>query len=483
MGSAAGAAMAGAPLSSVRPPLRDADGFGRAARTIDQLVAEAKLSGKIGFAVADAATGEILEAKNPLLPLPPASVTKAITALYALDRLGPDYRFRTRLVADGVLENGRLRGDLVLMGGGDPTLDTDALGEMASQLKAAGLREITGAFRVHSRVLPTISAIDPGQPEHAGYNPAVSGLNLNFNRVRFEWKREPGGYALKMDARAHKYSPQVAIARMTVVERDMPVYTYADQGGADQWTVARPALGKAGSRWLPVRKPELYAAEVFQTLARSHGIQLPQAELAETAPDGARVLVERQSEPLRDILRDMLKWSTNLTAEVVGLTATAAGGARPAGLRGSAQAMTAWARDALGARKAVFVDHSGLGEASRLTASDMVMALAGARRAGLLPPILKDIPMRNEAGDVIENHPVKIRAKTGTLHFVSALAGYMTVPGGRELAFAFLSADMDRRSLISDADGDTPPGARRWTSASRKLQLRLIERWGTTYSG
>jgi D-alanyl-D-alanine carboxypeptidase/D-alanyl-D-alanine-endopeptidase (penicillin-binding protein 4) len=57
--------------------------------------------GRVGCAVADAATGEMLEVFNALYPLPPASVAKAVTTAYGLDRLGPDYRFRTTLLADG----------------------------------------------------------------------------------------------------------------------------------------------------------------------------------------------------------------------------------------------------------------------------------------------------------------------------------------------------------------------------------------------
>ena len=86
--------------------------------------------------------------------LAPASVTKAVTALYALDTLGRGHRFATRLLAAGPVEDGVLRGDLVLAGGGDPTLDTDALADMAAGLKRAGVREVTGAFRVWGGAVP-----------------------------------------------------------------------------------------------------------------------------------------------------------------------------------------------------------------------------------------------------------------------------------------------------------------------------------------
>jgi len=482
LGSVAQRAFANPPQTSIRPPTRPSGSGQSSARGVEDLIAEADLGGKVGFMVADARTGEVLETRNPLLALPPASVTKVITALYALESLGPGHKFRTRLMATGPIRNGRLRGDLVLAGGGDPTLDTAALAGMARDLKATGLREISGKFLIYSNVLPSIFSIDPEQPEHVGYNPAISGLNLNYNRVRFEWKRAARGYDVTLDARAGKYSPQVAIARMSVVDRKVPVYTYADKGGVDQWTVARRALGKAGSRWLPVRKPELYAAEVFQTLARSHGIVLPRAVFAKSRPQGS-VLVERVSPNLQDILRDMMRYSTNLTAEVAGLTAARADGNSARTLKASAAAMTVWAKAELGAGKARFVDHSGLGDRSRMAASDMVRALVKARREGSLGAMLKTIPMRNSDGEVVKDHPIKLRAKTGTLYFVSALAGYMTGPDGRDLAFAIFSADMARRSRIRKSDGDAPPGSKAWKTRSRRLQLQLIERWGASYGG
>lgn len=478
LGGLASRALADAPLSSLRPKPRAGDYVKPAPPSADELVAKANLTGKVCFAVADARTGELLETRNPLLAQPPASVTKSITALYAMDRLGPDYRFRTRLVADGPLAGGRLKGNLLLVGGGDPTLDTDALGDMARRLKEIGVREITGKFLVHSGALPAIGSIDPEQPDQAGYNPSVSGLNLNYNRVYFEWKRQPGGYQVTLDARARKFRPQVAVTEMRVVDRSLPVYTYTDRGGTDSWTVARGALGNAGGRWLPVRKPELYAAEVFQTLARAHGIVLPAASVTKADPGGT-VLVEHASDTLRDVLSGMLRFSTNLTAEVVGLAATKAKGNDARTLKASAAAMNDWAREALGAQKAKFVDHSGLGGDSRLAPVDTVKALVSVHGSQVLKDILKDIPMRNEKGEILRNHPIKIRAKTGTLDFASALAGYISAPNGRELAFAIFAADVPRRDRIDRTSGQSPQGGRAWTRRARQLHLQLIERWGT----
>jgi len=479
MGSAASGALAEPLARSPRPPARPDPKA--AVPSAADLVAKARLSGEVAFAVADARTGDFIEVHNPLLGLPPASVTKSLTTLYALDALGPAYRFVTRVIATGPLENGRIEGDLVLAGGGDPTLDTDMLGDLAAQLKAAGVREVRGRFLYDHGALPDQPLIDPEQPPHVGYNPAISGLNLNYNRVHFEWHRSGKTYDVSMDARARRFSPQVSVARMQVVNRATPIYTYSSKGGVDEWTVAQGALGKAGARWLPVRRPALYCAEVFQTLARSYGIVLPAPQEASAPVEGA-VLARYASEPLSEILRDMLKYSTNMTAEVVGLSAGIARGLQPQTLAQSGQEMTLWLGERMGAKRAQFVDHSGLGGASRICPAEMVGALVEAAPDGQLKPLLKTIPMRDAKGRPLAHSPAEIHAKTGTLNFVSALAGYITMPDGQTLAFAIFSADEARRDSLTPQEREKPEGGRAWIARARQLQRNLIDRWVTLYA-
>lgn len=479
---AATPALGAPPEVSLRPLPRPTGLFRRAIPSGRDLVAQADIGGRVGYAVADAASGRILEVFNPLYPLPPASVAKAVTCAYGLQRLGPGYRFRTRIVANGPITDGRLEGDLWLVGSGDPLLDTDTLAAMASELRSYGLREVTGRLRLADGALPEIFEIDPGQPPHVGYNPAISGLNLNFNRVHFEWAREAGEYSVTMDARSESLRPAVRIARMRVEDRAAPVYTYAQVEGSDEWTVARTALGDGGARWLPVRRPSAYVAEVFETLARANGLTFRGVELGADPPEGALVLVEHVSEPLEDILRGMMRWSTNLTAEVVGLRATQAGGLRPATLAQSAGAMSDWMRARLGARQADFVDHSGLGDRSRLRAQDMVQALVTSGPDGLLRRLMRDIPMRDERGNPIENHPVEVVAKTGTLNFVSSLAGYARTGTGRDLAFAIFCGDVDRRAALTEAERERPDGARSYNARAKRLQQQLIERWAVVHA-
>ena len=432
--------------------------------------------------MAEAGSARLLEGHEADVALPPASVVKAVTALYALDTLGPAHRFGTWVTATGPVVEGRVEGDLILLGGGDPTLDTDALGDLAAALHARGVRRVAGRFLVQGGALPSFGRIDADQPDHVGYNPPISGLNLNFNRVHFRWDRSGGGHRAIMDAPGQRHNAAVSMARMQIVARNLPVYTYQGGDGVDHWTVAQSALGNSGSRWLPVRHPELYAGDVFRGLAAARGIELPAATRAPASTPRGTVLAEHASPPLAEIAAGMMRWSTNLTAEVLGLAAAQARGLRPASLAESATAMARWTAGAFGVGAFTLVDHSGLGDRSRMAPAQMARLLADARVEARLRGIMRDIPMRDGRGNPMPNHPVEVAAKTGTLNFVSGLAGYVRKPSGPDLVFAVFAADLATRARIPPDQRERPAGARDWSGRARRLQQQLIERWATVYA-
>ncbi|WP_259947519.1 D-alanyl-D-alanine carboxypeptidase/D-alanyl-D-alanine-endopeptidase [Sulfitobacter sp. W002] len=476
----AASAWAESPTTSLRPMGRDDDLYKQAIPNVSEIIADSGISGTVAFAVVDVESGIWLEASNATDGIPPASSIKAITALYALDQLGPDHVFETRLLATGGVVNGEVQGDLILVGGGDPTLDSDDLGQMAEELKEAGIIGVKGTFKVYEGAFPATFAIDPEQPDHVGYNPGVSGIALNYNRVHFEWKRSGGGYDVTMEGRAGRYAPAVRAATMGVVDRSGPVYTYENKPDRDVWTVAKSALGSGGARWLPIRRPGVYAGDIFATIARSHGIKLGDAELADALPEG-ETLVTHRSAKLRPILKDMLEYSTNLTAEMVGLAASAKRLGTVPSLRASAAEMNKWAVEELGMESPAMIDHSGLGDDSKMTVHDMAGGLARIHGTGLRP-ILKPVYLRDDRGRPERNNPIKIDAKTGTLNFVSALAGFLTTPEDRVLAFAILTANTDERAKISRAERERPPGARTWNGRAKRVQRGLLERWGLLYN-
>ncbi len=441
----------------------------------EALVRAANLSGAVGFSVVDAKTGEVLEARFGGIALPPASTLKVVTALFAIDRLGGNHQFQTRVLATGPVVKGRLQGDLILAGGGDPTLDTDRLADLAKALREAGITEVTGRFLLWASALPRGKRIDFGQPDHVAYNPSYGGLNLNFNRVHFQWRKTKGAYDITMHARSRNFSPSTAVSRMSIVERKAPVFGYRDWGSRDQWSVADWALGKDGARWLPVRYPALYAGDVFRTLARSNGIVLKPAEVVSVLPE-TQELVSVSSDNLVPLVQNMLKFSTNLTAEATGLTASRTFG-EVADLEASGACMGGWCMANYGVAGMRFVDHSGLGYGSNISPNGMATIMAKSRG---IAPLLKTVNLTRE--DTAVPKGVLVRAKTGTLNFVSSLAGVVTNSKGRDLAFSILTADIERRDAVPVEQRERPAGSRTWANRSRRLQRQLIGEWIAQFS-
>jgi D-alanyl-D-alanine carboxypeptidase/D-alanyl-D-alanine-endopeptidase (penicillin-binding protein 4) len=478
--TAAWPAGAEAVLKSIRPRHRPDHAVESTEKTAS-LITSAKLSGTLAYCVANRANGQVLAEMNADTWVPPASVAKAITTLYALEKLGPAYRFTTRVLRVGTVQDGTLDGDLILAGGGDPTFDTDKMGDMVAALAATGLRRITGNFIAYSGALPERFAISADQPEHLGYNPAVSGLMLNYNRVNFVWTHANGKVVAKMNAEGERFIPPVHMATITVADRDQPLFTYDPKPGQDQWTVAATALSRDGSRWLPVRQPAPYTAEVFATLCAAQGITLPPAQVTTTPPPTeAAELVAHQSDTLPDLLRKMLKYSTNLTAEAVGMTSSGAGTQT-----GSARAMSVWANRRFGV-DIHMQDHSGLGSSSRVTARQMMQIMHRARAAhngDLLQDLLREYGVADANGREMKDSRVRVHAKSGTLNFVSGLAGYITDKGTHtgtnDLCFAIFAADPDRRAAVPMQDREDPPGGSAWTKRARRLQSQLISLWST----
>jgi len=459
-------AFAVAPLNSLRPVARPAaspDLLGGAAAVIRSF----SLKGQVSCALMDPENGRLLDAYLPETELPPASVTKALTAAYGLQKLGRDFQFITRLSLQGRVVNGALVGDIILTGSADPTLHTDDLVNFAKTLQKTGIQRVKGRLVIVDNGFPYQREIDSSQLPQANYNPAIAGVNLNLNRVQFEWARQAsGGYDLSMSAPGRIYRPQIPSIGMRVEERAAPSYAYQHALDREQWSVQRAVLGKDGGRWLPARNPRRYAGEAFQAICAEMGMRLPSPTIVDGQYPDAVMTVEiaqKESRPYYEIAKSMLKLSTNLTAEVIGLTASGA----PT-LRQSALALSQFAQ-AHGMRGAV-VDHSGLSDQSRLTAGGLAMFMAWHHRNGLAD-LLKPKILRHKGKPM---NGVDLRVKTGTLNFVSSLSGYLTYKG-KSLGFAILTADMARREKVKGSEN--PRGAKGWEARSRSLQYAILRDW------
>ena len=151
----------------------------------------------------------------------------------------------------------QLHGDLYLKGYGDPTLKTDDLSLFIDSVKNLGVTEVDGSLFYDNSYLPDINYINRNQLPQYAYNPGMGAINLNENRILFEWKRlEKEKYKTSLTAPGLKNIAKVTNITLDLENNKGPVYSYEldETKFKERWSVNRRILGKKGSRWLPVRE-------------------------------------------------------------------------------------------------------------------------------------------------------------------------------------------------------------------------------------
>ena len=457
------------------PPVVAPDG-----RTAAALVAARPPGTAIGYLLVDLETGQELAELNPDLPLIPASTAKLATAIVALDVLGPEHRYRTELLARGVIDDGVLHGDLILRGGGDPALDVADLLGLAVRLENRGVRYVDGSFLVDDSALPRLSEIEPTQPPEAAYNPGIGALSLAFNRVRVAWR---GGGRIEAAALPPLHEAEFEAASPARLPPG-GVQLKSNDARAVVWQVADRGRRRQVAE-LPVKDPGLHAGYVFRQLAGAQGISLTPPRRGRT-PSGAYVVAAHESVPLRYLVRDMLVYSNNMMAETIGLSAAArlgdvSGGLRPAGelLLGHLARLLPdvdWQGAALG-------NHSGLDGTGRLTPRQLAAIARYGWQSDALPALLAG---GGWSGTLLRRfdgtgEALRVWAKTGSLNYGSALAGYLFPMSERPAVFVTMMSDVGARdaydALLPYPGPAAQAAARAWLDRARALQDSLVGSW------
>ncbi|MGI9492647.1 MAG: D-alanyl-D-alanine carboxypeptidase/D-alanyl-D-alanine endopeptidase, partial [Geminicoccaceae bacterium] len=268
---------------------------------------------EVSYVVIDLDRGTTIAQHNGDRDHIPASAAKLATAVVALQHLGPDHRFRTEIRTTGPIENGILKGDLILKGGGDPLLDIPDLVSLIDDLARLPLRHVEGQFLIDDSLLPRFTEIEPSQPTEAGYNPSVGALSLAFNRVKLRWENRS---SLRVETLPHLDEASFERAGSDHLP-PCGVQLKQFDGREAVWQLADRGARRL-KRSLPVKDPGLYAGSVFVDLASLHGIHLPLPKRAVFDTE-SQLLAFHESRPLRELVRDMLWYSNNLVAELIGL--------------------------------------------------------------------------------------------------------------------------------------------------------------------
>jgi serine-type D-Ala-D-Ala carboxypeptidase/endopeptidase (penicillin-binding protein 4) len=368
--------------------------------------------------------------------LSPASALKTLTTGAALAQLGPDFRFETRL--DGTNkpdQGGRLDGDLILVGGGDPTLTLEDIDQLVAGLSGVGV--VTGRVRVDASIFPQNPVNDHWNWGDIGnaYGAGAFGLNIGWNRmiVRFQSAREPGGPAefIGSDPAPEGYDWHNHVTTGPPGSGD-GVVVFAEPYGRRitlRGTIPAGAAGFSVRAALP--DPPAFAEDYLRQKLRERDIEI----LGEDPPatSNPETLVVHPSAPLGEIIDHLHRVSDNLEAQALFLMLGRASGTDPA------NAVRAhWEKQGVSFAGLRLLDGSGLARANAIRPIDLARVNHAARHGLHGDRFWESLNASMEG---------RTRAKAGAMSGVRSDVGFITLPDGREYTFALMA-----NAVPSEAD-------------------------------
>jgi D-alanyl-D-alanine carboxypeptidase/D-alanyl-D-alanine-endopeptidase (penicillin-binding protein 4) len=448
-------------------PAGGADGIALLRQQLAALFTQPALAQeKVSAVVMDLESGETLYAHNDQTLLNTASNVKIVTSAAALSLLGPAYRWRTTIhgptehKSGWPAQGGTLHGDLYLRGSGDPTLATEDLVQMASELEALGLRRVRGTLFVDAslfddRWIPP--AFEQKDESHAFRAPS-SAASLNHNAVTITVvpAAQAGAAARVIVDSASPYFIVTGQVTTTRGGPAVPQVRTADTGfGTTEIAVeGNMRLGDEAQTFeRRVVHPGLFLGHTFRRILERYGIVLRKPpELGQLPDKGYRALAGHASQALAIVVHDLNKKSRNFTAEQVIRTL----GAKVINTPGTwEKGLEAVARylESIGIPRATYrMDNgSGLYDSNRFSAYQIATVLrASLRDFRIGSEMLASLAVAGSDGTL--GHRMKgtaaeryVRAKTGTLATVSCLSGVVGAADQRSLVFSILMNDVQNQ--------------------------------------
>ena len=363
---------------------------------------------ELSYLLVRTSDGRVLAAQQEDKLRTPASTMKVVTAAAALQTLGPEHRYQTTVWSQGETHRGRLKGNLTLKGEADPELRQADLDELAQKVHALGIRRIEGDL-----------VIDEG-----AYADPPYGTGWAWDDSGEEYQPEITGLAV--DGGLVALTPQTTASWLTVQPSETPSIRLIPGRPGVQ------ALGELPERVAPPYS-SLRTGEMFREHLRNYGIEV-RGQVKQGRADG-REIASHQSRRLEDILKQAMAVSDNLAMELI--------------YRSSAAALP----KSLESQRMRRVDGCGLSRYNLISALQLTLVLREEPRLKSVFPgagegtLGKRFLQGAAAG--------RIKAKTGTLSNISALAGYLYPDTPQECVFAILinghvDSTADRKKIEND---------------------------------
>ena len=419
-----------------------------------------------GMEVIDTADNQVLVSLNPDKPFTPASVLKVLTTSAALEKLGPDFRFRTGVYTNGrLLPDGTLAGDLYLVGRGDPNLtetsedpaEKPAIRDLAGKLIALGIKRVEGNVIGDDSYFDT-TGNGKGWTAHdlkSVYGAPICALSLNNNVVWISvWPATRAKQLVSVGMEPRNSYYRIRNLGVTGSRRARRTAAVRLIRGTRTIVVSGVLPARQSiNRYVVMENPAEVAASVLKEELRQNGVvvegQAGALHSGDMSPAARRALVllaERESQPLIRELEIINKQSQNLHAEMLLRTLGAefgGEGTEEAGL----QIVRRFLVDAgIESQQVSLGDGCGLSRENLVTPRFQTSLLKYISTRPYFGLFLGTLAVSGMDGTLrgrmtAESMRGVIFAKTGTLNGVSTLSGYMTTKSGKQLIFSIFAND------------------------------------------
>lgn len=425
------------------------------AQSIEKIIAKYGPGVNIGIQVQSLNTGNIVYQRNPNQLFSPASSLKTFTAAAALSYLGPNYTFKTRvLAAPHSLQQGVLNSDVYFYFDGDPTLKREDLDELFSVLNQLGVQTIKGNIYIDDSVFDQ-DEFGPGwmwDERSFCYAAPLTAISIDHNCFPFTVSapKQVGrpliiskskDYAF-VDFINHTITSNASYEDCPLTLRGIEDSTYILEG------CVKPGTRSFG---LSVATIDMrsFTVGTFESLLRQHNIRLLGSIKFSKVPTDKQlaVLGGRNSESLAALVKIMLKKSDNLIADAIYKKLGYAYFNKPGTWSNGAKALNAiiGSNASIDFKKIRIVDGCGLSRHNLITPQTLVSLMNYVYRdQAIRDYFIASLPIGGVDGHLqnrMANIKGKVRAKTGTMKSITSLAGYIYTNSGQVLSFAIIVND------------------------------------------
>ncbi len=370
---------------------------------------------EVSFLLYDTKRDDIVDSYNIEAEIIPASIFKLLTAYAMLELFPINHKFKTNILYQGHIKESVLNGNLIIEGRGDPSLGFPDLQNIVLEIKARGIKAVTGILIYRNDYFITRDNINNEQPSSALYNPGVSSLTFRDNYFLINKESKNGEYNLVPNYKSLSFKKNK--------KQEEPQFL-----GKGLWKVKKIYNNLA----LPVKDNGRYVANGLKTLLENEGVSIN--GITQGYKNNAKLLFSYEGKELKDIVKHNLRNSHNLTSELFLLHIAKKLECQNISIKEAANCMKNWYD-----REFPFLDWqelnwqngSGLASKSTIYIENILAVLKQLKEKkygnyyanSFFPISALEGTLRRR----FRKLPLNIWAKTGSMHFVSSLAGYVNV--------------------------------------------------------